>query len=172
MIEGKKIPVFDIKIGDLEKKYIKDCLDNSSIGQGSYVREFEEKFSSFVNCKYGITTTSGTTALHLALKTLGVKDGDEVLVSSSTNMACAFSIAHCNAKPVPIDIHIDTWQMNTDLIEKKISKKTKAIMVVHLFGQTVDMDPIMRIAKKHNLGVIEDCESHCVEYKGKSWINR
>ena len=168
MIEGKKIPVFDIKIGDLEKKYIKDCLDNSSIGQGSYVREFEEKFSSFVNCKYGITTTSGTTALHLALKTLGVKDGDEVLVSSSTNMACAFSIAHCNAKPVPIDIHIDTWQMNTDLIEKKISKKTKAIMVVHLFGQTVDMDPIMRIAKKHNLGVIEDCaESHGVEYKGK-----
>ena len=102
---NKKIPVFDIKIGELEKKYIKDCLDNSSIGQGSYVKEFEEKFSNFVNCKFGITTTSGTTALHLALKTLGVTDGDEVLVSSSTNMACAFSISHCNAKPVPIDIH-------------------------------------------------------------------
>ena len=67
---NKKIPVFDIKIGELEKKYIKDCLDNSSIGQGSYVKEFEEKFSNFVNCKFGITTTSGTTALHLALKTL------------------------------------------------------------------------------------------------------
>ena len=153
----KKIPVFDIKIGELEKKYIKDCLDNSSIGQGSYVKEFEEKFSNFVSCKFGITTTSGTTALHLALKTLGVKDGDEVLVSSSTNMACAFSISHCNAKPVPIDIHKKNWQMNTDLIEGKITKKTKAIMVVHLFGQTVDMDPVMKLAKKYNLGVIEDC---------------
>tara|TARA_B100002051_G_scaffold155624_1_gene147170 strand:- start:171 stop:1298 length:1128 start_codon:yes stop_codon:yes gene_type:complete len=164
----KKIPVFDIKIGELEKKYIKDCLDNSSIGQGSYVKEFEEKFSNFVSCKFGITTTSGTTALHLALKTLGVKDGDEVLVSSSTNMACAFSISHCNAKPVPIDIHKKNWQMNTDLIEGKITKKTKAIMVVHLFGQTVDMDPVMKLAKKYNLGVIEDCaESHGVEYKGK-----
>ena len=80
---NKKIPVFDIKIDELEKKYIKDCLDNSSIGQGSYVKEFEEKFSNFVNCKFGITTTSGTTALHLALKTLGVTDGDEVLVSST-----------------------------------------------------------------------------------------
>ena len=163
---NKKIPVFDIKIGELEK-YIKDCLDNSSIGQGSYVKEFEEKFSNFVNCKFGITTTSGTTALHLALKTPG-SDGDEVLVSSSTNMACAFSISHCNAKPVPIDIHKKTWQMNTSLIEGKITKKTKAIMVVHLFGQTVDMDPVMKLAKKYNLGVIEDCaESHGVEYKGR-----
>ena len=83
-------------------------------------------------------------------------------------MACAFSIAYCNAKPVPIDIHKNTWQMNTDLIEKKITKKTKAIMVVHLFGQAVDMDPVIEIGKKYNLKIIEDCaESHGVEYKGK-----
>ena len=164
----KIIPVFDIKIGELEKKFIKHCLEKSAIGQGHYVREFEEKFSHFVNCKYGVTTTSGTTALHLALKTLDIGDGDEVLVSSSTNMACAFSISHCNAKPVPIDIHKETWQMNTNLIEKKINKKTKAIMVVHLFGQAVDMDPVLALAKKYNLKVIEDCaESHGVEYKGK-----
>ncbi len=164
----KVIPVFDIKIGDLEKKFIKHCLEKSAIGQGHYVREFEEKFSNYVNCKYGVTTTSGTTALHLALKTLDIGDGDEVLVSSSTNMACAFSISHCNAKPVPIDVHKDTWQMNTDLIEKKINKKTKAIMVVHLFGQSVDMDPVLALAKKYDLKVIEDCaESHGVEYKGK-----
>ena len=163
-----KIPVFDIKIGDLEKKYIKDCLDSSSIGQGSYVKDFEKQFSQFVNCKFGVTTTSGTTALHLALKTLDIGDGDEVLLSSSTNMACAFSIAHCNAKPVPIDIHKNTWQMNTDLIEKKITNKTKAIMVVHLFGQAVDMDPVIELAKKYNLKILEDCaESHGVEYKGK-----
>ena len=164
----KRIPVFDISVGSKEKEYIKDCLDTSFVGQGFYVKEFEKKFSSFVNCKHGITTTSGTTALHLALRTLDIKDGDEVLVSSSTNMACAFSIAYCNAKPVPIDIHKNTWQMNTDLIEKKITKKTKAIMVVHLFGQAVDMDPVIEVAKKYNLKIIEDCaESHGVEYKGK-----
>jgi len=163
-----KIPVFDIKIGELEKEFIKNCLEKSAVGQGTYVKEFEKKFSQFVSCKYGVTTTSGTTALHLALKTLGISDGDEVLVSSSTNMACAFSISHCNAKPVPIDIHKDTWQMNIDLIEKKINKKTKAIMVVHLFGQAVDMDPVINLAKKYNLKVIEDCaESHGVEYKGR-----
>ena len=127
------------------------------MGQGPYVKEFENKFSNFVNCKYGITTTSGTTALHLALRTVNVKSGDEVLVSSSTNMACAFAIIYCNAKPVPIDIHKETWQMNTNLIEEKITKKTKAIMVVHLFGQAVDMDPVMKIAKSIILKVIEDC---------------
>ena len=164
----KKIPVFDISIGQQEKDFIKDCLDTSFVGQGPYVKEFENKFSNFVSCKHGITTTSGTTALHLALRTVGVTDGDEVLVSSSTNMACAFSIVYCNAKPIPIDIHKETWQMDTSLIEKKINNKTKAIMVVHLFGQAVDMDPVMRIAKKYNLKVIEDCaESHGVEYKGK-----
>ena len=164
----QKIPVFDFKIGNLEKKYIRDCLDTSFIGQGSYVKEFEKQFSEFVNCKFGITATSGTTALHLALKTLDIDDGDEVLVSSSTNMACAFSITYCNAKPVPIDIHKNTWQMDTDLIEKKITKKTKAIMVVHLFGQAVDMDPIINLAKKYNLKIIEDCaESPGVEYKGR-----
>ena len=83
-------------------------------------------------------------------------------------MACAFSIIYCNAIPVPIDIETDTWQLNAKLIEKKITKKTKAIMVVHLFGQAVDMDPVMDLAKKYNLKVIEDCaEAHGVEYKGK-----
>jgi perosamine synthetase len=164
----KRIPVFDFKIDDLEKTYIKDCLDKSFVGQGFYVKEFEKKFSNFVNCKYGITTTSGTTALHLALRTLDITDGDEVLVSSSTNMACAFSIVYCNAIPVPVDIHKNTWQIDTSLIDNKITKKTKAIMVVHLFGQSVDMDPVIEIAKKHNLKIIEDCaESHGVEYKGK-----
>jgi len=166
--EIKKIPVFDISLGNEEKNFVNDCLDTSFIGQGSYVKNFEKNFSEFVNCKYGITTTSGTTALHLGLKTLGVSSGDEVLVSSSTNMACAFSIIYCNAIPVPIDIETDTWQLNAKLIEKKITKKTKAIMVVHLFGQAVDMDPVMDLAKKYNLRVIEDCaEAHGVEYKGK-----
>ena len=164
----KRIPVFDIKVGDLEKKYVKDCLDTSWLGQGSYVKDLEEKFSNFVGCKYGITTTSGTTALHIACASIGLKDGDEVLVSTLTNMACAFSVDYCNAIPIPVDIDVETWQINPDLLEEKVNRNTKAIMVVHLFGHPVDMDPVVKIAKKYNLKIIEDCaEAHGVEYKGK-----
>ena len=168
MSKGKKIPVFDIALGDKEKEYIKDCLDTSFIGQGKYVKTLEEKFSAFVDCKYGITTTSGTTALHLACAAIGLKKNEEVLVSSSTNMACPFAIDYCGDIPIPIDIEKETWQMDINKIEDKINKNTKAIMVVHLFGHPVDMDPVVRIAKKYNLKIIEDCaESHGVEYKGK-----
>ena len=161
----KKVPVFDFKLQDTEKEFVNDCLKTSFIGQGSYVKDFEKKFSNFVDCEYGVTTTSGTTALHLACKTLGIKEGDQVLVSSSTNMACAFSVDLCGAIPIPIDIEIETWQMDIKKIEKKINKKTKAIMVVHLFGHPVDMDPVLEIAKKYDLKIIEDCaEAHGVEY--------
>ena len=162
-----KIPVFDIKIGDLEKKYIKDCLDSSSIGQGSYVKDFEKQFSQFVNCKFGVTTTSGTTALHLALKTLDIGDGDEVLLSSSTNMACAFSIAYCNAIPVPIDIEKDSWGINPESIKSAITDKTKAIVMVHWAGQPCEIDQINALAKQHGIKTIEDA-AHAVrsKYKG------
>ena len=165
---NKKIPVFDFKLGDKEKEFVNDCLETSFIGQGSYVKKFEKVFSNFVNCKYGITTTSGTTALHLACKTLGIKKEDQVLVSSSTNMACAFSVDYCGAIPIPIDIERETWQMDVTKIEEKINEKTKAIMVVHLFGHPVDMDSVLKISKTHKLKIIEDCaEAHGVEYKGK-----
>jgi perosamine synthetase len=164
----KKIPVFDIALGDIEKKYVNDCLNTSFIGQGQYVKKFEEQFSKFVDCQYGITTTSGTTALHLACVTIGIKKNDQVLVSSSTNMACPFAIDYCGGIPIPIDIEKDTWQMDVNKIEEKINSKTKAIMVVHLFGHPVDMDVVVSLAKKYNLKIIEDCaESHGVEYKGK-----
>ena len=164
----KKIPVFDIALGEKEKEYIKDCVDTSFIGQGPYVKKLEERFSAFVDCKYGITTTSGTTALHLACAALGITKNDQVLVSSSTNMACPFAIDYCGAIPIPVDIEKETWQMDVSKIEEKINEKTKAIMVVHLFGHPVDMDPVIKIAKKHNLKIIEDCaEAHGVEYKGK-----
>ena len=166
--KNNKIPVFDFKLGNKAKEFVKDCLETSSISQGSYVKAFEKKFSKFVNCLYGISTTSGTTALHLACKTLGIKQGDRVLVSSSTNMASAFSVDYCNAIPIPIDIERETWQMDVTKIEEKINEKTKAIIVVHLFGHPVDMDPVLKISKKYNLKIIEDCaEAHGVEYKGK-----
>lgn len=165
----KFIPVFDIKIGSREKKYVNQCLNKSWVGQGYYVKKFEKKISNFVNCKYGVSTTSGTTALHLACATIGLKKGDEVLVSSSTNMASVFAIVYCGATPIPIDISIENWQMNVAEIKNKINKKTKAIMVVHLFGHAVDMDPVLKIAKKYNLKIIEDCaESLGVRYKKHS----
>tara|TARA_B100001123_G_C15344050_1_gene1036195 strand:- start:4741 stop:5868 length:1128 start_codon:yes stop_codon:yes gene_type:complete len=168
MKKNKKIPVFDFKLGEKEKEFVNDCLNTSSIAQGFYVKKFEEEFSNFVNCKHGVTTTSGTTALHLVCATLGIKHGDQVLVSTSTNMACAFSVDYCGAIPIPVEIEEDTWQMDINKIEEKINEKTKAIMVVHLFGQSVDMDPILKISKKYNLKIIEDCaEAHGVEYKGK-----
>lgn len=164
----KRIPAFDIILGYKEKKYVSDCIKNAYLAQGIYVDLFEKKFSKFVGCKYGISTTSGTTALHLACKVIGIKTGDEVLVSSSTNMASAFAVDYCGGKPVPIDIVKETWQMDTSKIEDKITKKTKAIMVVHLFGHPVDMDPVIKIAKKYNLKIVEDCaESPGVQYKNK-----
>ena len=143
----KRIPVFDIKIGELEKKYVKDCLDTSWLGQGSYVKNLEEKFSNFVECDYGITTTSGTTALHIACASwIILKSGDEVLVSTLTNMACAFSVDYCNATN-PYRCWLWYLANKSKTTRKKINKKTKAIMVVHLFGHPVDMDPVIALAK-------------------------
>lgn len=163
-----KFPAFDISLKGNEKKYVMSCINSSNITQGYYVNLFEKEFSKFINSKYGISTTSGTTALHLACKVLGLKSGDEVLVSSSTNMASAFAIDYCGAIPIPIDINRENWQMDVSQLKKKINEKTKAIMVVHLFGHPVDMDPVTKIARKYNLKIIEDCaEAPGVEYKKK-----
>jgi perosamine synthetase len=113
---NKEIPVFSPIIGEEEKEYVNDCLDTHWISQGKYVKMFEEKFSQYCECKYGVATSTGTAALHLAGLALGLKEGDEVLVASSTNMASAFSMYYCGAKPIPIDIEMDTWLIDTTLI--------------------------------------------------------
>jgi len=135
---------------------------------GRFIKEFENEFAAYCGVKYGVATTSGTTALHLALATLGIRDGDEVLVSTFTNMATFFAVHYTGAKPIPVDIEPDTWNLNPVLLEAKITPKTKAILVVHIYGHPVDMDPVLEIAKKHNLFVIEDAaEAHGAEYNGK-----
>ena len=164
----KKYPVFTPIIGENEKKYINDCLDTNWVSQGKYVSKFEEAFSSFCECDFGVATANCTTALHLSCIALGLKEGDEVLVSSSTNMASAFSIKYTGAEPVPVDIKRTNWQMNSNLVEPLINSRTKAIMVVHLFGHPVDMDPIVELAKKYNLKIIEDCaEAHGATYNDR-----
>ena len=157
-------------LDNVEKKYLNIALKNNEISGffGRYIPAFEKKFSQFCKSKYAVTVSSGTTALHLALVSLGIKKGDEVIVSTLTNMASIFAILYIGAKPVPIDIEDDTFNLDVNLIEKKITKKTKALLVVHLFGHPADMKKILFLSKKYKLKIVEDCaEAHGALYNGK-----
>jgi perosamine synthetase len=171
MIElKKKIPVASPYFGGNEKKFAYDAINSGEISGnfGKYISKFETDFASFCDADYAISTTNGTTALHVALASLDITAGDEVLVQTLTNMASVFSICYTGATPIPVDVTYDTCNIDSDLIESKITHKTKAIVVVHLFGHPVDMDPIMAIAKKHNIYVLEDCaEAHGALYKDR-----
>jgi|SRR5229473_4447458 len=166
----RKIPVSQPILGETETRYVMDAISKGAISGffGEYLPKFESDFASYCDCTYGVATTSGTTAIHLALMTLSIGRDDEVLVSTLTNMATFFAVIYQGAIPVPIDIETDTWNMDPGLLEEKITSKTRAILVVHLFGHPVDMDPVLAVARKHNLYVIEDCaEAHGATYKGR-----
>ena len=138
------------------------------LAQGPKVQEFEEKFAKFIETKFAIATSSGTTALHVALLAAGIGPGDEVITSPFTFIASANSILYVGAKPVFADIDEETFNIDPQKIESKITKKTKAIMPVHLYGTPCDMTKIMAIARKHKLIVIEDaCQAHGAKWKGK-----
>ncbi|MCX6157350.1 MAG: DegT/DnrJ/EryC1/StrS aminotransferase family protein [Ignavibacteriota bacterium] len=166
---GYKIPLYIPNLAGNEKKYVNECLDSTWISsKGKFIKEFEDKFSEFINVKYATAVSNGTTALHLALETLGITSGDEVIVPTFTYIASVSSIIYTGATPVFVDSVEETWQMDAEDIKKKITPKTKAIMVVHLYGQMCDMDAIMKIANDNNLFVIEDCaEAFGSQYKGK-----
>ncbi len=163
------IPVCVPLLGGKELEYVTNCVNTNWISsKGKYVEEFEKRFSEYCGCKYGITTTSGTTSLHLALASIDLKKSDEVIVPAFTMISSLFSIVYCCAKPVLVDADKETWNMDIQQIEEKVSDRTKAIMPVHIYGHPCDMDPIMKIAKKHGLFVLEDAaEAHGAEYKGK-----
>ena len=166
----RHIPVSQPCLGDAERLNAADALNKGEISGfcGEYIARFEKEFAGYCDCKYGVAATSGTTALHLALLALSIGKDDEVLVSTLTNMATFFAVLYQGAKPIPIDIEDDTFNVDAAQLESKISSRTKAILVVHLFGHPVDMDAVMAIAKKYNLYVIEDCaQAHGATYKGK-----
>ncbi len=152
-----------------EKKYLVDCIEKNEISSGGrYLEAFENAFSAYCGVHFGVGTTSGTTALHLAVAALGIGPGDEVIIPDFTIAACAFAVIYCGAKPIFVDVEPDTWNLNPALIEKKITKRTKAIMPVHIYGHPCDMDSIIALAKKYKLMVIEDAaEAHGATYKGK-----
>jgi len=163
------IPVCEPLIGLKELEYVTDCLKTNWISSaGKYIAQFEQGFADYCGCKYGIATTSGTTALHLALAALGIGKGDEVIIPSFTMAACAFSVIYTGAKPVLVDSEPETWNMDVNQVERKINPHTKAIMPVHIYGHPCDMEPIMDIARKYRMYVLEDAaEAHGAEYRGK-----
>lgn len=163
------IPVNRPIIAKNALKYVSGCVKTGWVSSsGQYVQLFEEKFAKFLGVKYALTTTSGTTALHLALATLGIGPGDEVILPTLTMAACPMSILYTGATPVLVDSEPETYNLDINKIEGKITKKTRVIMVVHLYGHPVDMWPVLQIAKKYKLKIIEDCaEAHGATYQGK-----
>lgn len=163
------IPLCIPEMGGNEWKYVKECLDTNWVSSvGSYVNKFEDEFSKFVKCKKSVVTMNGTAALELALRTLNIGKGDEVIVSSMTFISPVNAIKYVGAEPVFADVCKDTWVMDADKIEELITPKTKAILPIHIYGNAVDMNKVMEIAKKYNLYVIEDAtESLGGMYKDK-----
>lgn len=170
----EKIGVGCAYVSDIEKKYVNEALDASRLSQGKMVHNFEKKFAELHEQKYGIACNSGTSALHVGIEVLkeiyGCPLGEksEVLVPAITFIATSNAVMHAGLKPVFVDVDSLTYNMDPEKIEEKITENTIGIIPVHTFGQPCDMDPIMSVAKKHNLWVMEDCaEAHFATYKGK-----
>lgn len=162
----KFIPVCEPFLNGNEVKYVMDAVSTGWISSsGSYVKKFEDLFSNYCNCKYGVSVCNGTAALHLAMVALGIGKGDEVIIPAFTMIATAFAVCYTGAKPVFVDADKETWNIDVNKIEDKITKKTKAIVPVHIFGNPCDMNSIHSLAKKYGLFVIEDAaEAHGAEY--------
>jgi perosamine synthetase len=153
-----KYPVYRPYLHGNEMKYVNDCLKSTWISsKGEYVEKFETAFAKFVGINHASTCTNGTVAIHLALLALGIGRGDEVIVPSCTYVATVNPVVYCGATPVFSDSIYDTWQIDPTDIESQITQRTKAIIVVHLYGNPCKMFAICQMAKKYNLYVIEDC---------------
>ncbi|GAB1430319.1 DegT/DnrJ/EryC1/StrS family aminotransferase [Ignavibacteria bacterium] len=165
------IPVFEPIIGDEEIALVTEALRRGEISGsfGKFIPEFEGKFAEYIGVRHAIAVTSGTTALHLAVRAAGIGTGDEVLVSASTNIATGLAAYHNGAVPVAVDSESETWNLDLGVLESLITSRSKAIIPVHLFGHPVDMDALMIIAQKYGLTVIEDCaESHGATVRGRT----
>lgn len=167
------IPLIDLRAQynsiskELNKATI-DVLSSAAYIMGKNVTEFEKEFAGYIGTKHAVSVGNGTDALVIALKALGIGEGDEVITSTFTYFASAECISAVGATPVFVDVEKDTFNIDPDKIEEKITERTKAIIPVHIFGQSADMDKINIIAKKHNLKVIEDaCQAVGAKYKGK-----
>lgn len=152
------IPLYQPDLRGNEKRYVMECLDSSWISsKGKFISEFEDRFASYLGANHALGVCNGTAALHLALVTLGIGPGDEVIVPTLTYIAAVNAVAYTGATPVFVDSLRDTWQIDPDDVRRKIRQRTKAIMAVHLYGQPCDMDELQKIADEHRLYLVEDC---------------
>ena len=168
-MKENRLPVAEPLIGEKELEYVSDAVRSGWVSsRGKYVEMFEGKFAGYCGSAYGVSTANGTVALHLALESLGIGVGDEVIVPTLTFIATANVVTYTGAKPVFCDAQREYWCIDPLRIEEKITPRTRAIIPVHLYGHPADMDPIMELAKRYNLYVIEDAaEAHGAEYKGR-----
>jgi perosamine synthetase len=165
----RMIPVSAPVFAGNEKRYVADCMESSWISScGEYVGRFEAAFAEFCGARHAVSCCNGTAALHLALAALGVGPGDEVIVPTLTFVATANAVTYCGARPVFLDSDPETWALDPALLEERITPRTKAVVVVHLYGHPADMDRVNEIARRHNLFVVEDAaEAHGAEYRGR-----
>jgi perosamine synthetase len=164
----RRIPVAAPVLDGNELRYVTECIESTWISSsGRFLTDFEAAFADFCGVKHAVACNNGTTALHLALAALGIGPGDEVIVPDLTYIASANCVSYCGAKPVFVDNDPRTLNIAPSDIERAINSRTKAIMPVHLYGHPCDMDPILEIAKRHSLFVIEDAaEAHGARYRG------
>ncbi|GIV76043.1 MAG: aminotransferase DegT [Litorilinea sp.] len=163
------IPVCEPSLTGNEMKYVQQAIETNWISSaGSFIREFEAKFAEAVGTRYGIACANGTVAMHLALATLGLEPGDEVILPTFTMIATINAVTYCGATPVLVDSEPEYWQMDINQVADKITPRTRAILPVHIYGHPVDMDPLMALAERHGIAVIEDAaEAHGARYKGR-----
>ena len=163
------IPVNTPLLDGNEKKYLNECIDTGWISsEGKFVNQFEDQFAQRIERKHGIAVSSGTAALDVAIEAMLIGPGDEVILPAFTIISCISQVIRSGATPVLVDSDPLTWNMNLQQVEEKITEHTKVILVVHIFGLPVDIDPLLEIAKKKNIKIIEDAaEMHGQTYKGK-----
>jgi perosamine synthetase len=169
MASQAPVPVNEPLLDGNEERYLVECIRTGWISsEGPFVRRFEEQFSVHVGRKHGVAVANGSVALEAAVVALGIGPGDEVILPTSTIISCAAPIVRVGAKPVLVDCEPATWNMDVAQIEARITPRTKAIMVVHIFGLPVDMDPVLALARRHGLKVIEDAAEVIGQtYRGK-----
>jgi perosamine synthetase len=163
------IPTNEPLLNGNESRYLKECIDTGWISsEGPFIQEFEKRFAARVHRQFGISVCNGTAALDAAVEALGIGPGDEIILPTFTIISCIGQIVRNGAVPVLVDSDPDTWSMDVRRIEERISSRTKAIMAVHIYGLPVDMDPVLDVAARYGLKVIEDAaQMHGQSYKGK-----
>jgi len=163
------IPVCEPTLSGNEMEYVAHCVRTNWISSiGDYVRRFEAAFAEACGTQYGVACANGTVALHLALATLGLEPGDEVIIPAFTMIATANAVTYLSCRPVLVDSELETWNMDINQVEDKITPRTRAIIPVHTYGHPVDMDGLNDIARRHSLWVVEDAaEAHGALYKGR-----